>query len=197
LRSERTRAIAAGDFIVLRSEGGSGDYIPGVADKRMGRRARELRGLQTLWKEALRGQIRAKGFSQVDREVRALGISSPNLRYRISRNSLRSRNPSDFRILMEYVGLGDRASEIWSGMGEIFDAHLRAGQDVRKLLEEAVLATDTEHLVQTGRVNVRLPTMDAGTLSVVRVDGRSPELVQVDEDDLRVMVQVEADLWQG
>lgn len=197
LRSERTRSIAPGDFIVLRSEGGTGDYIPGIADNVMGRRARELRGLQALWKEALREQVRAKGFSQVDRELRELGINSPNLRYRIWRNSLRSRSPNDFRILMEYIGLGDRADEIWSGMGEIFEAHLRAGQEVRKLLEEAVLATDVDRLVQTGRVDVGLQGMDAGTLSVVRVEGRSPELVRVDEDDLRVMVRVEADLWQG
>ena len=32
LRSERTRAIARGDFVVLRSEGGSGDYIMRVID---------------------------------------------------------------------------------------------------------------------------------------------------------------------
>jgi hypothetical protein len=197
LRSEKTRAIARGDFVVLRSEGGSGDYIPGIADKRMGRRGVELRRLQLLWKDALRSEVRLKGFRQVERELRELGVSSPNLRYRIWRNSLRSRDPNDFRILMEYIGLGGQAGEIWNAMGEIFEAHLRAGQDVRKLLEEAVLATDAEHLLQTGRVDVRLQEMDAGTLSVVRVDGRSPDTVQVDEDDLRVMVQVEADLWQG
>jgi hypothetical protein len=197
LRSERTRAVGPGDFIVLRSEGGSGDYIPGIADKLMGRRASELRGLQSLWKQALRAKVRMKGFSQVERELRKLGMTSPNIRYRVWRNSLRSRNPNDFRILMDYIGLGDRAGEIWSAMGEIFEAHLRAGQDVRRLLEEAVLATDMQRLMQTGRVDVRLREMDAGTLSVVRVDGRSPEPTQVDEDDLRIMIRVEADLWQG
>lgn len=197
LRSEKTRTITRGDFVVLRSEGGSGDYIPGIADKRMGRRGVELRRLQQLWKDALGAEVRQKGFRQVERDLRGLGVSSPNLRYRVWRNSLRSRDPSDFRILMEYIGLGDRAGEIWNAMGEIFEAHLRAGQDVRKLLEEAVLATDAERLLQTGRVDVRLREMDAGTLSVVRVDGRAPEAAQVDEDDLRVMVKVEADLWQG
>lgn len=197
LRSEKTRTVSVGDFVVLRSEGGSGDYIPGIADTRLGKRARELRGTQALWKEALREMVRERGYRQVDRDLRSRGVTSPNLRYRLWRNSLRSRDPNDFRILMEYVGLGDRAAQIWTAMGELFEAHLRAGQDVRKLLEGAVVATDTGQLIQTGRVDVRLSEMDAGTLSVVRVDGRAPEPTAVDEDDLRIMIRVEADLWQG
>lgn len=197
LRSERTRAIAQGDFIVLRSEGGSGDYIPGIADARLGRRASLLRASQAQWKEALRKKVREHGFPRVERELRALGVPSPNLRYRLWKNSLRSRDPNDFRILMEYIGLADRAAEIWIAMGDIFEAHIRAGQDVRKLLENAVLAADSEQLIQTGRVDVRLTEMSAGTLSVLRVEGRAPEPTSVDEDELRVMIRVEPDLWQG
>ncbi len=197
LRSERTRAIGTGDYIVLRSEGGSGDYIPGIADALLGKRAATLRASQARWKKALRETVRAKGFSRVERDLRSLGVTSPNLRYRMWRNSLRSRDPNDFRILLEYIGVGDEAAALWTAMGEIFEAHLRAGQDVRKLLEKAVLATDPEELVQRGRVDVGLVEMDAGTLSVVRVEARSPETVAVDEDDLRVMTEVEPDLWQG
>ena len=197
LRSERTRTIGPGDYVVLRSEGGLGDYIPGIADSRMGGRAARLRATQREWKAALREKVRERGFSRVERDLRSLGVISPNLRYRLWRHSLRSRDPNDFRILMEYVGLEERAAEIWNAMGEIFEAHLRAGQDVRKLLEEAVLAADVEQLIQTGRVDVRLRDMDAGTLSVLRVEGRSPETTAVDEDELRVLMRVEADLWQG
>ncbi len=197
LRSEQTRAVGPGDFIVLRSEGGTGDYIPTIADSLLGNRAVLLRAMQRRWKTALRSMIREQGFSRVDRDLRDLGVSSPNLRYRLWRNSLRSRDPKDFRVLLEYIGLGDEAGGIWSAMGEIFEAHVRAGQDVRKLLEEAVIATDPERLIQTGRVDVRLSEMEAGTLSVLRVEGRAPETVMVDEDNLRVMMKVEPDLWQG
>lgn len=197
LRSERTRAIGTGDYIVLRSEGGSGDYIPGIADALLGKRAATLRAAQVRWKEALRETVRANGFSRVERDLRSLGVTSPNLRYRLWRNSLRSRDPNDFRTLLEYIGLRNEAAALWTAMGEIFEAHLRAGQDVRKLLEKAVLGTDPEELVQRGRVDVGLAEMDAGSLSVVRVEARSPETVAVDEDDLRVMTKVDPDLWQG
>jgi hypothetical protein len=197
LRSERTRLIEVGSYIVLRSEGGSGDYIPGIADARLGTRASWLRAIQALWKSVLRLQVQERGFAPIERDLRLLGVCSPNLRYRLWRHSLRSRDPNDFRILMEYIGLGDRAAEIWTAMEDLFDAHLHAGQDVRKLLENAVLEADSEQLIRTGRVDVRLTEMDAGTLSVLRVEGRSPETAAVDEDELRVMIQVEADLWQG
>lgn len=197
LRSERTRAIGPGDYIVLRSEGGSGDYIPAVADALLGKRAATLRSAQARWKEALREVVRERGFSRVERDLRAQGVTSPNLRYRLWRNSLRSQKATDFRILMEFIGLGDDAAAIWTSMGELNDAHLRAGQEVRKLLEKAVLDTDPEELIQRGRVDVGLSEMQAGTLSVVRVEARSPETVAVHEDDLRVMAEVEPDLWQG
>lgn len=197
LASQRTRLIEPGHYIVLRTEGGSGDYIPGIADARLGKRAAVLRALQAEWKSALRRKVRQRGFSGVERDLAALGVRSPNLRYRLWKHSLRSQSPNDFRILMEYIDLGDRAAEIWSAMVELFEAHLRAGQDVRKLLEKAVIAADTDRLIQTGRADVRLPEMKAGTLSVLRVDGRSPETKAVGEDDLRVITRVAVDLWQG
>ncbi len=106
LRSEQTRSIRPGNYIVLRSEGGSGDYIPGVADSLLGKRASHLRLEQMRWKQALGEKIRERGIERVEQDLRALGISSPNLRYRLWRNSIRSRKPNDFRILMKYVGLG-------------------------------------------------------------------------------------------
>lgn len=197
LRSERTRQIREGDYIVLRSAGGTGDYIPEIADLFLGRRARRLRALQSEWKALLRKRVRERGFGQVERDLRSLGVASPNLQYRLWQHSIRTRDPNDFRLLMEYLGLGDRAGEIWTAMGDIYDAHLRAGQQARRLLEEAVLDASTEELIQTGRADVRLRDIDAGTLSVLRVEGRSPTATAVAEDDLRVMRRVEADLWRG
>lgn len=197
LRSKRTRAVTAGDYIVLRSEGGTGDYIPEIANAFLGSRARTLRSLQAEWKARLRTAVRERGFAAVERELRWLGVAYPNLRYRLWQHSIRTREPNDFRLLMEYVGLGDRASEIWTAMGDIFEAHVRAGQQVRRLLEEAVVATDVAALIQDGRADVRLRDIAAGTLSVFRVEGRAPDSIQIDEDDLRVIRQVEADVWQG
>jgi len=197
LRGEPTRTVEPGNYIVLRSEGGSGDYIPGIADALLGKSAKAHRELQRLWKSALRKAVAERSNARVERELRALGIRSPNLRYRMWSGSLRSERPEDFRILMDYIGLGDQKDRIWNAMGQLADAHLRAGQEVRKRLEEKLLSSDPDAIIRSGRLDVRLDGMDAGTLSVVRVERRAPDQITLDEDQLRVMFKVEADLWQG
>jgi hypothetical protein len=197
LRGEPTRLIEPGSYIVLRSEGGSGDYIPEIADALLGKSARSYRELQRLWKSALRRTVAEKTRARVDRDLKGLGIASPNLRYRMWSGSLRSEKPEDFRILMDYLGLGDQKDRIWKAMGHLADAHLRAGQEVRKRLEAKMLQSEPGAILKSGRIDVRLEGMDAGTLSVVRVERRSPDQVTLDEDQVRVMFKVEADLWQG
>jgi hypothetical protein len=197
LRSVRTRSISQGDYIVLRSTGGSGDYIPEIADRFLGRRAAALRDRQREWKSLLREKIRERGRILVERDLRSLGVTYPNLQYRLLHQSIRTREPNDFRLLMEYIGLGKRSGELWVAMSEIHEAHVRAGQQVRHLLEEAVLNADTEQLIRTGRIDVSLSEIDAGTLSVFRVLDRAPAITSVADEDLRKVQRIGADLWQG
>jgi hypothetical protein len=98
---------------------------------------------------------------------------------------------------MEYIGLGDQKDQIWNAMGELADKHQSAGHKVRELLEAKLLNTDQNEIVRTGRLDVRLDDMDAGALSVVRVERKSPHQNLLSEDQLRVIFKVEADLWQG
>lgn len=197
LRGESTRSIERGDYIVLRSEGGSGDYIPGIADVLLGRRAKEYRELQRLWKSALRKKVDETSNAQVEKELKDRGIRSPNLRYRLWGGSLRSEKALDFGILMEYVGLGDKKDAIWNAMEQLADAHLKAGQEVRTRLEKKLLDSDPDAILSSGRLDVGLDGMNAGVLSVVRVERRSPDQIMLNEDQLRIMFKVEDDLWQG
>jgi hypothetical protein len=98
---------------------------------------------------------------------------------------------------MEYIGLGDQSQTLWAAMEEIHGAHIAAGQKARSLLEAAVLRADLTELIQHGRINVSLSEIDAGALSVFRVEDCSPNIQMIDEDDLRVLRQLEDDLWQG
>src|ERR1019366_7466562 len=139
LRRKPTLDVGKGDFVVLRSLGGSGDYIVDIADNDLGKNAPQLRSLQRLWKAKLRERVEALGIARVDRQLNEKGIVSPNIRYRLLKQTIRSQKPEDFRILMEYIGLGDRSERLWAAMDEIHSAHIRAGQKARNLLEAAVL----------------------------------------------------------
>ncbi|MSO38448.1 MAG: hypothetical protein EXQ69_09415 [Acidimicrobiia bacterium] len=197
LRFAETQTIGPDDYIVLRIAGENRDYIGEIADKDMGQDAARLRALQTEWKTLLHGRVRERGFSRVEQELRDLGVTRPYLLYRLAPDSIRTHNRNDFQLLMVYVGIEDRADEMWTAMGKIVNAHKRAGRRVRKLLEKALLETDTQALIQTGWVDVQLQENDAGTLSVFRVEARSPVVTPVAQDDLQVLHRVEPDLWHG
>lgn len=192
----KTTSVQPGDYIVVRSEGGSGDYIESIADSLLGTRAAPLRRLHDRWKRALRTSVRATGISIAEDELRILGIPSPNIRYRMLRSTLRSQKYEDFRILMEYINLGDEANAIWNAMKDLSSAHIRAGHRVRKLLEKALVGSDPHQLMSAGRADIRLKEMDAGALSIFRVAGRSPEIVSINEDELHVIRRMKPDLWQ-
>ncbi len=197
LRRKSTLEVARGDHVVLRSFGGSGDYIVDIADDDLGRSATQLRSLQREWKARLREKVEVLGLSLVERQLRGLGIVSPNIRYRLLRQSIKSQKSDDFRILMEYIGLGDRSEKLWAAMNEIHRAHIRAGQKARSLLEAAVLAADLTQLIQTGHINVSLREIDVGAIGVFRVEDCSPATQMVEEEDLRKLIKLEDDLWQG
>lgn len=197
LRRKSTLDVARGDYVVLRSFGGSGDYIVDIADDDLGRSAPQLRSLQREWKARLREKVEALGLSLVERQLRGLGIVSPNIRYRLLRQSIKSQKSDDFRILMEYIGLRDRSEKLWAAMNEIHSAHIRAGQKARSLLEAAVLDADLTQLIQTGHINVSLSEIDVGALGVFRVEDCSPATQMIEEDDLRKLIKLEDDLWQG
>jgi hypothetical protein len=197
LRRKPTIDVTKGDYVVLRSFGGTGDYIADIADEEMGRRAPQLRKLQREWKSKLRDKVESLGVAQAERQLKGLGVVSPHIRYRLLKQSIKSQKSEDFRILMEYIGLGDQSQTLWAAMEEIHGAHIAAGQKARSLLEAAVLRADLTELIQYGRINVSLSEIDAGALGVFRVEECSPNIQMIDEDDLRVLRQIEDDLWQG
>jgi len=196
LRSDPARSVSPGTYIVLRSAGTRGDFIHEIANRHLGQRAEHVRALQSQWKEALRGEVRQKGFSRVERELRQMGVEATNLRYRLHPQSIRTRNPRDFALLLRYVGLGDRIDAVWAAMERIAEAHVSAGQEVRRLLEQKVLSSDLSELKRSGWRDIELEDSAAGTLSILRVEARSPETRFVPEGWLRVLEKVEPDLWQ-
>jgi len=197
LRRKSTLHVSRGDYVVLRSFGGSGDYIVDIADVDLGRSASQLRSLQREWKSRLGEKVEDLGLGLVEYQLKRLGIVSPNVRYRLLRQSIKSQKSDDFRILMEYIGLGDRAEKFWAAMNEIHSAHIRAGHQARSLLEAAVLDADLTQLRQTGHINVSLSEIDVGALGVFRVEDGSPTTQIVEEEDVRKLIKLEDDLWQG
>lgn len=182
--------IAPDDFIVLRGEDATGDYRERVADRLLGDRAEGLRGIQAGWKERLASRVHDLGWAEADRQLRASGLVSTNIAYRLSPGSFRTRTKQDFAIFMDFIGYRDRTDVIWSAMGQLLGAHRRAGHKIRTQLEAGLESTDLRSALQTGRLDIRLDEEGAGALTIVAVVETAPDRVQVPRHRLRELIQL-------
>ncbi len=123
--------------ILLRERGG-GDYVAETANKIMGERTDELRNSQSQWKTALRIVINSIGIAEVSyflsREGCSTASSHQNLRNWVAPGLIRPDSDNDFRILLQYLDLGDQADEIIKRMNLIRRAHRRAGHQISREL---------------------------------------------------------------
>jgi hypothetical protein len=195
-----TRSIVPGMYVVVRV-GGEGDYIPAIADALLGERAPLLRGAQQRWKERLRQQVASDGTRAVLSRLVSAGApraSRANLRRWASPTSIRTEDYADFDALMKVVGLEGESKALWSDMDLIDQAHLKAGQSVRKLLVREILNGDTGELETSGWQDYDVAEIEGeGALRVARVEASAPGTLRVPPRQTRMLVQVERDLWQG
>jgi hypothetical protein len=195
-----TRSILPGTYMVTRV-GGDGDYIPAIADSLLGEDAGRLRREQERWTAGLQQLVASMGMQAVAARLRAEGsprANSGNVRRWASGDSIRTENYEDFLAIMRVIGLGEEAARVWQDMDLIDQAHLRAGQRVRALLNREIMKADTGELQRQGWQDYDVEEIEGeGALRVARVEARDPDLVRVSARQTRQLLPVERDLWQG
>ena len=199
VRQEPVRQLGPGSFLLLRSEGG-GDYIRPLADQILREKAAHVRALQKEWKDLLRFRVRSDGAEAVARRLRSLGSNGAtelNVRYWSSYDTIATGNVTDFEAIMRLVGLHERTADVWAAMQLIRAAHVRAGQHIRKLLSREVIAANAAELRERGVSHFELEALGKATLSVFRVEAKSPDPIVVSRSHLRHPFKVGRDLWHG
>lgn len=193
-----TSSIQPGAYLVTRV-GGEGDYIPAIANALLGADAARLRASQRRWKERLRSLIAAVGLRGVAIQVRSAGApraNEPNIRRWAAADSIRTNDFADFNGLMKTLGLGDEAQQLWQDMDLIDQAHLRAGQRARALLNREIAKSDSAELERRGWRDFDVAEIEGeGALRVARVIARAPATVLVPARETRELRAVERDLW--
>jgi hypothetical protein len=195
-----TRSIKPGMYMVTRV-GGEGDYIPAIADSLLGADAQRLRGEQQRWTEGLGQLIEASGVQTVASRLKEAGsarASRSNIRRWASGISIRTEDYEDFLAIMRVTGLEEEAERLWQEMDVIDQAHRRAGQLVRKLLNREIRNADTRELERGGWQDYDVEEIEGeGALRVARVESRDPKTVRISARLTRQLLPVERDLWQG
>lgn len=186
-----TSAVEVGSFLLLRESFGDEDVIVQLANKILGGRAMTLRGFQERWKKALRASVLRDGIPTAYERLEALGCRARNLPRWLGPDAIRTQSIGDFRAICAYGGLAEgEAVSLWAAMAEIASAHIRAGHQMRELLEKRLKKTDLSPLMTEGRLTIILPELDAGALGIFRVEARNEEICLVNPRELRVATRI-------
>jgi hypothetical protein len=180
-----TGEVVPGDFVLLRSEGG-GDLIVEVADVLLGAAAARLREMQAEWKKRLAEQIASHGLDETVRALRSQGsprASRGNVLNWSSPRSLRTADEADFFAVMRLVSLEREKRMYWNAMGQLDQAHRRAGFKIREQLEQEAERADLVELQTKGILDFTLPD-GGGALTAFRVEDISPQTYAVPYQEL-------------
>jgi hypothetical protein len=163
--------LEAGAFLLVRA-GGGGDLILPIANHILGTHAHELRASQEKWKELLKASVATKGIKEACRQLSLLGAQRAtmgNLRRWIWARSIRPNDPADFHAVAALCGLESQSALYWKNMGIIENAHIRAGQIIRRQLLAIVHNADLEELEKLGTMTFTLPGIAGGNLCATRI----------------------------
>jgi len=192
--------IEEGTFLVIRTDGDD-DYVRVLANRLLGQaRSQHLRGLQARIKRRLSAEIARYGTAHVAGRLKALGspiASENNLRRWAAPDSIRTHDFADFAAICALLG-ESAAQSLWDDMGTLQAAHMKAGNEVRRLLVAEIRKADGADLLQRGWGDYDVAEIEGeGSLRVARVTGRAPEEEQVPPSRLRRAFSVPGDLWLG
>lgn len=190
--------LDVGDYVLLRTHGG-GELIEALADQSLGARSTQLRARQREWKTKLKGEVNASSIGEVIKKLKDYGsqiADYSNLRNWQSARNLRTSNPKDFSAIMRLIGQQEDTAKVWTEMGELQSAHLRAGFYIARLLRSVIADADLDTLVSTGSMEFHLPGQRIGSLTASCVEAVGPTTVIVSENLLGRRIPAE-DIWLG
>jgi hypothetical protein len=168
----RASDLEVGMAILVRTDGG-GDYVVPAADQILAHRKQELRNAQQSWKHALRTVVRERGFGETVQQLKAAGSQiacDQNLRNWISPRSIRTMHLDDFAAIHRVIDSSGSLQELWTNMGIISTAHLRAGAMIRRRLLEQAQTADLSTLLRDGRMDLKLPgELGGAALTAIRI----------------------------
>jgi hypothetical protein len=188
-------------YLLLRTSGG-GDFIAPLANRILGSLAAERRSQQAEWKDRLVTAAQNRFGTLTRRELaarlasdlRMLNLSEvrpANVFYWMSSKCIHPRNEEAFAAILAFAGLADRTQELWAAMGEIYRAHKRAGQVIRKMLLHKILTSSLMPLERDGEMTFDLGEKDGGTISAFQIMGISNEEFEIPADHIGILLDSE------
>lgn len=132
------------------------------------------------WKDRLSKELKKLGVEKTIKKIKEYGgrkkISFINIKYWLYPKSLRTDDKETFLALMKLCGLSNKGNEIWTNMGELNQAHIKAGRIIKDKIKEVVIKSPLKELLKSGFQKYSLDQKGGGSLEAYKVVAKSKTL---------------------
>ena len=152
IKSKKVDLIQPGEFVLFQGERARSNMLEKETSKDIDN-AQELYADRKDWKFRLKQEINRLGLQKTINKLKEYGgrktIKVNNIKYWLNPKSLRTDDYETFLAIMKLCGLFNKSKEMWLNMEKLEKAHLKAGKEIRKKIEEEV-TRDTNLLFEKG-----------------------------------------------
>tara|TARA_B100002019_G_scaffold144583_1_gene124623 strand:+ start:923 stop:2488 length:1566 start_codon:yes stop_codon:yes gene_type:complete len=171
IKSKKVDLIQPGEFILFQGERAKASMLEKETARDINN-AHKLYADRKDWKFRLKQEINRLGLEKVISKLKEYGgrktIKVNNIKYWLNPRSLRTDDRKTFFAIMKLCGLFNKAEEIWLNMETLEKAHLKAGKEIRKKIEDEV-TRDTSLLFEKGFQEYFLDEKESGSIEVYKV----------------------------
>lgn len=181
----KRRDMRHGQYVLLRTNEDV-DYVETIANQILGSKAQFLRTQLKEWKQRLSTLIQSNEMDVLINQLLENGVTSTacyplNIRRWADDSSIKPQDSNNFRAILKVTGYSDnQMEEIIRNAKLIVDAHIQAGQKVRKLLREQITGQTFNPKKLDSRIDFELPGIGAqiSAFQIEKVDNRSVEVAR-------------------
>lgn len=190
--------LKPGEYVLLRTNG-AGDFLDEFAGQILVEGdGQAARAIHQEWKRVVRQQLyKDVTVERSVKRLKSLGAASAsegNLRHWGSNNNLRPRKEADFRALVEYAAMTERIGTIEKAVAMLKFAQQSAGQQIGRLILQAIREVDIAQLQREGHQNFGLPGGElGGTFTAYAVRAISPEVNLVAPSRLGRVIEIDGE----
>jgi len=171
IKSKKVDLIQPGEFVLFQGERAKANMLEKETSRDIDN-AFELYADRKDWKFRFKQEINRLGLEKVINKLKEYGgrktIKVNNIKYWLNPKSLRTDDPETFFAIMKLCGLFNKSQEIWLNMEKLEKAHLKAGKEIRKKIEEEV-TRDTNLIFEKGFQEYFLDEKGSGSIEVYKV----------------------------
>ena len=178
IKSKKVDLIKVGEFVLFK-----GDRATSMLEKETllsEKNANIFYAQRKDWKDRLSQELKKLGVDKTIKKLKEFGgrkkISFINIKYWLYPKSLRTDDKETFLALMKLCGLANKADEIWTNMGELNQAHIKAGRNIKDKIKEVITKSDLQKLLKSGFQEYSLDQGGGGSLEAYKVVAKSKTL---------------------